>query len=49
MTKLLASLALLSTTAPSVLAQTAPKPLVVAATPHHIKAPFVATRTDEYY
>ena len=49
MTKLLASLALLSTSAPSVLAQTAPKPPVAAAKPHQIKAPFGATRTDEYY
>lgn len=53
MTKLLAAAALLSTTAPAALAQTAPqsapKPPVAAIKPYQVKAPFGATRNDEYY
>ena len=49
MTKLIAALALLSTSAPAALAQTAPEPPVAAPKPHQVKAPFGATRSDEYY
>ncbi|WP_404334612.1 S9 family peptidase [Sphingomonas sp. MMS12-HWE2-04] len=48
MTKLLAAI-LLTTTAAPALAQTAPTPPKAATKPHEIKAPFGATRNDEYY
>jgi oligopeptidase B len=48
MTRLLAAL-LLTTAATPVLAQTAPVPPKAATKPHAIKAPFGATRNDEYY
>jgi oligopeptidase B len=39
----------LATTAAPVLAQQAPQPPVAAKKPHQVKAPFGATREDEYY
>ncbi|HSX56649.1 MAG TPA: hypothetical protein VLG14_15190, partial [Sphingomonas sp.] len=39
----------LATTAAPALAQDAPKPPVAAKKPHQVKAPFGATREDEYY
>lgn len=39
----------LATTAAPALAQEAPKPPVAAKKPHQVKAPFGATREDEYY
>lgn len=50
MKRLLATAALLAAgTALPALAQTAPVPPVAAQKPHQVKAPFGATRNDEYY
>ncbi|WP_213982371.1 S9 family peptidase [Sphingomonas sp. dw_22] len=49
MKRLLAAVLVSTATVPAALAQTAPKPPVAATKPHEIKAPFGATRNDEYY